>query len=45
MIAVYAAQKVEDKHDPTHYIDLYESQEVVNVSHGCHSGAQSLIRT
>lgn len=31
-VAVYAAQKVEDKHDPTHYIDLYDSQELVNVS-------------
>ncbi|KDN43800.1 hypothetical protein RSAG8_05793, partial [Rhizoctonia solani AG-8 WAC10335] len=30
MVAVYAAQKVEDKHDPTHYIDLYDSQELVN---------------
>ncbi|KDN33546.1 hypothetical protein RSAG8_13360, partial [Rhizoctonia solani AG-8 WAC10335] len=30
MVAVYAAQKVQDKHDPTHYIDLYDSQEVVN---------------
>ncbi|KDN34327.1 hypothetical protein RSAG8_12578, partial [Rhizoctonia solani AG-8 WAC10335] len=30
MVAVYAMQKVEDKHDPTHYIDLYDSQELVN---------------
>ncbi|CUA73439.1 helicase domain-containing protein [Rhizoctonia solani] len=30
MVAVYAAQNVEDKHDPSHYIDLYDSQELVN---------------
>ncbi|KAG8690055.1 hypothetical protein FRC11_014124 [Ceratobasidium sp. 423] len=30
MVAVYVAQKDEDKHDPTHYIDLYDSLEVVN---------------
>ncbi|EUC54175.1 hypothetical protein RSOL_032550, partial [Rhizoctonia solani AG-3 Rhs1AP] len=29
-VAVYAAQKVEDKHNPTHYIDFYDSQELVN---------------
>ncbi|KAF8747162.1 hypothetical protein RHS01_11417 [Rhizoctonia solani] len=30
--AVYAAQNTKDKHDPTHYIDLYNSLELVNVS-------------
>ncbi|GAB1528107.1 hypothetical protein RhiTH_011298 [Rhizoctonia solani] len=28
--AVYAAQNTKDKHDPTHYIDLYNSLELVN---------------
>jgi hypothetical protein len=43
MVAVYVAQNVEDKHDPTHYIDLYDSQELVNVSRGSNFEASNHI--
>jgi hypothetical protein len=42
MAAVYVPQTVEDKHDPTHYIDLYDSQELVNVSWNRKYGALDL---
>ncbi|KAG8715244.1 hypothetical protein FRC11_005132 [Ceratobasidium sp. 423] len=32
LVAEYAAQSKKDKHNPSHYMDLYDCQEAVNVS-------------